>query len=166
MKPRDRLRKAPDVPKPLITTVRALRAEGGFTLPELLTVIIIVGALAAIALPTFLREADKASDADAKSNAGFLVGHVEACNTEAEDFTKCDEAGELKITDVVLGSAPGQVSVTAAGEKAYTVVAVSEVESDGTPHRYTVSRDLSGTPVTRRECGVAGRGGCGSDGEW
>src|SRR6185312_5770049 len=57
-------------------------SEAGFTLIELLVVMLILGILAAIALPAFFNQKDKAGDSKAKENAHTAQVAVETYATE------------------------------------------------------------------------------------
>ena len=60
--------------------------EGGFTLIELLVVIIIIGILAAIAIPVFLNQRQKGYDAQAKSDARNLATLEETYMTDQNKY--------------------------------------------------------------------------------
>src|SRR4051794_28820631 len=61
---------------------RMSQDESGFTLVELLVVMLILGILAAIAIPAFLNQREKANDADAKADVNTAQQAMETYQTD------------------------------------------------------------------------------------
>jgi prepilin-type N-terminal cleavage/methylation domain-containing protein len=143
---------------------RVVSEEGGFTMPELLVVVIIIGVLAAIALAVFTTQTAKGHDAAAKSNASELVSAVDRCYVDAGDYAACDGQGpndQLGQTGLPIGPGKGQVSVTAAGLNTFSVEAIS---NNG--HHFRVSQGPSDQQVRTCDAGVVSDGGGCSNGTW
>jgi type IV pilus assembly protein PilA len=152
--------------------------ERGFTLIELLVVILIIGILAAIALPAFLNQREKAQDTEAKSAVRTAQTALETYYTDNQSYAA--PAGSTLKDQLIniepslksaFDAAPAGLAMTVTpntdATTGYSVVATSKGNNK---NKFTVA-NTSGT--VSRTCissagspAVKGEGGCPSSGSW
>jgi type IV pilus assembly protein PilA len=140
--------------------------EQGFTLIELLVVILIIGILAAVAIPTFLNQRGKAYDSNAQSMVKTMQTDEETYATN-NNGAYATTIGQLEAIDPTLNSTTSAVaSVNAAPTgDSYQVVATA----DNTNDAFTITESSGG--VETNTCSAPGTssgspGACPSSGTW
>jgi type IV pilus assembly protein PilA len=132
--------------------------EKGFTLVELLVVILIIGILAAIAIPSFLNQRGKANDASAKAAARTAQTAIESYATDHNgSYTGADPAA-LKVIEPTLNDSTALAATPNAAGDGYSVSA----QSNPGGRTFTITRASAGT--VSRSCSPDG-GGC-TGGNW
>jgi type IV pilus assembly protein PilA len=139
---------------------RRIGDERGFTLIELLVVILIIGILAAIAIPSFLSQKDKAGDASAKSFARNMQTAEETYYTDNNTYTTT--LADLQTIEPVLRDIPGTAQPTITATDVTRDYAVHAPSKAGVT--YTITRAADGT--TTRTCDRRNVGGCNASGTW
>ncbi len=134
-------------------------SEDGFTLVELLVVILILGIVAAIAVPAFLNQRTKSQDAETKVYLVATQKALEIWHTEHDSYEGADVAALARIEPALLRLRNPDLSVE---ENTFSVSADSAATAGG--KRFTLAR-VSRSEISRT-CENPGKGACPGDGSW
>ena len=135
------------------------KGEHGFTLIEILVVLLIIVVLAAIAFPLFVNQRAKAQDVEAKTAARTALGAIEVFHQDHNTFAGADKNALIAI-EPALAEAHGLDVTATATDFTITVDSVAGGNGGGP---FKVQR--TGT-TTERTCAVPGNGGCPNTGRW
>ena len=138
--------------------VRALRDERGMTMVELLTVVVVIGTLMAIAVPAFFHHRDKARDASAQASARAAQTAAIEIGQESRDNGYSDVT--VRNLERVEPALDGRsLTVPSASTDTFTVRVQSE-----TGNTFDIRQNNDGSVDLM--CASADDGGCPADGTW
>jgi prepilin-type N-terminal cleavage/methylation domain-containing protein len=140
----------------MLSTFR--RDERGFTLTELLVVLVILSILAAIGIALFVSQRSKAQDAEAKTAATMVVEALEIYHQERDTYAGADRAVLARYEPAILTVRGLEID---GDETHYEISVDSAAEAGGGP--FLVERDAG---ATERRCDAPGQGGCPESGHW
>jgi len=147
-----------------------LKSKKGFTLIELMIVVAIIGILAAIAIPNFLRFQLKSKSSEGKVNIAAIRTAQESYNAEFGTYVQANQSpavgglGSAKIVFVDTGVAPANfnqlgwapegnvffsygVAYGAVGTSPYTITASADIDSNAVLQSWGYVKPVTGTIV-------------------
>jgi type IV pilus assembly protein PilA len=140
-----------------------VQEEKGFTLIELLVVILIIGILAAIAIPSFINQRSKGTDTEAKATARTASEAQETFFTDNNRYTTT--VSDLTAIEPTLNDAGTRLTLPDGDADSFQVRVAANRDAGGVA--YLITRAAGGT--TTRSCTVGAglnRGGCPTSGNW
>ncbi len=139
-------------------------SESGFTLVELLVVMLILGILAAIAIPAFFNQKQKANDSQAKAMAHSAQVAMETYSTDNSGsyagVTLSTLQGIEPTLTIAASTTKPYLSAPTVTSNSYSIV----VNSPVTSNTFTVARSSAG--ALTYTCTTGGTGGCPNGGNW
>jgi len=141
-------------------TRQQIRNDNGFTLIELLVVILIIGILAAIAIPAFLSQTSKANDAAAKTQVGTLQTTIQAYAT---DHSGGFVGGTLTELQAIEPTLKDTTTATAAVLKAEAETFEVQSTAKGSGDVYKLKNEKG---TITRTCEPASKGSCSAGKTW
>jgi type IV pilus assembly protein PilA len=152
------------------------QAQEGFTLIELLVVILIIGILAAVAIPAFLSQKGKAYDANVKSQINSAQTAEETYNTSNSTYVAATAGTTTATTNPLVNVEPtlstaftspagvngaDAMAVTGTSATGYTITATDAQTSPSEVYTLT-----SASGAVTRTCTPSGGAGCSAGGTW